>query len=366
MNVHICDRNTCSTKAVSGPKLNCVECDKECYLLCYGFLKCGENAVKLPLLHGACTGVDPNALSLTCANCDNVLMDDAVAHKIESRATLPKPDQTSQGTQTVSSNVTLARISDDLADLKSVVYDLKSKMDRPQTKTGLISGLLPLTNSNQVALSAKPSFADILRNDRQIRTPKRNKDAMTPTLLAVKKVRPPAKVGTRSEDDNLLVVANIVPKPLLKHSIYVSRVGTSVTLDKMVAYVEKYSNMKKNIDFKCALLVKKGADLNSLTFVSYKIDVTEEYIEQLMQECFWPKGIQIRLFVPKERKSVEVGDFLNLSENEIHHPNKIPRANRVTGETSQSNAEIDQLIANSDLNSDLMDFPTSDPHIKND
>lgn len=369
MSIHICDRNTCNTKAVSGPKINCVECEKECFLLCYGFLKCGEKAVKLPLLHGACIGMDPNVISFTCASCDNVLIDDAVTYKMDSMNQVPKPNQTTQETQTIFPNTTMIRIADELADLKSVVYELKSKMDDSHLKPVSNSNLSALSDSNKIVSAnnkVNPTFADVLRSDRKIRTPKRNKDAMSVKRVADIKLRPPSKVGTRPDDDNLVVVANVVSRPMLKHSIYVSRVSTTVTPDKMISYVEKHTDMKKNINFKCSLLVKKDADLNNLTFVSYKIDVTDEFMDQLMQESFWPKGIQIRLFVPKERKSTQIGDFLNLSENEPLHPSKILRGMSEENGGSQANAVNAQVAANTEQNGDLMDFQTLDQHIKND
>lgn len=372
MDTHICNRNTCSTKAVGGPKMNCVECDKECFLLCYGFEKCGVNAVKLPLLHGACIGLDPNLMSFTCAKCDNVLIDDAVSNKMEQMANKLIPTLNSRETQTKYPSPSMIRMADDLADLKSIVCEMKRKMDEPRAKIDLLSNVATTTSGSQNYSSSsskgKISYADILNADRLIRTPKRNKESMIAANLTEKQklLRPPSKVGTRADTDSLVVVANVLPK--LSKSIYVSRVSTSVTQDKMVSFIEKHSDMKKNTDFKCSLLVKKGADLSLLTFVSFKIDVTVDHFDRLMQENFWPKGIQIRPFVPKERKSVNLGDFLNSSGNESHHPNKIPRANDEKDEvllTNVEKAKNDPLTTNADT-ADLMDFQNADQHIKTD
>lgn len=377
MSVHFCNRDTCSTKAVGGPKMNCVECDKECFLLCYGFEKSGQGGVKLPLSSGACIGIDPNLISITCSNCDNILIDDAVAFKMESmagksKAVKSKPDTNSQETQTFHPNITMIRMADDLADLKSTVEEMKRKMDEPRSSSDNLLNLaaLPSCSNNSPSSNnkAKISFADILRADRQIRTPKRNKDSMIAKKLVKNKiVHQPPKVGTRIDIDNLVIVADVIPRPTFNKSIYVSRVGTSVSHEKMVSYIEKHSDMKKNINFKCSLLVKKEADLSTLTFVSYKIDVTEESFDHLMLESFWPKGIQIRPFVPKEKKSVEFGDFLNSSVNESDHPNKIPRASHLNEEVLQTNIEntgTDQIKTNAV--SDLMDFRNMDLHIKAD
>lgn len=366
MDAHICNRDTCSTKAVGGPKINCVECERECFLFCYGFVKCGQNAVKLPLSNGACIGLDPNKMCFTCGNCDNVLIDDAVSHKIDITTGLSKPDQINQETQTTYPNISMNRMADDLADLKSVVSEIMRKMDEPRKIADLISnGTSAPTGLNKIkASNGTPSFAAVLRAERhnltqQNRTPKRNNDAMNGSKFEQFKLRPPAKVGTRIDESNLVVAASVSARPTFSKSIHVSRVGTSVTSEKMESFIENHANMKRNIDFKSSLLVKKGADWSTLTFVSYKIDVTDVNFDQLMQESFWSKGLQIRPFIPKKGSAVEIDSFLNTSADGNLQPSKIPRVEKAdVDEASRSNAEVSQTSLNNRESVDLMDFQT--------
>ncbi|RYE04932.1 MAG: hypothetical protein EOP33_08115 [Rickettsiaceae bacterium] len=80
---HICDREKCDFKSVQGPKTTCIKCGKICFLLCFGFEKCGFGGIKLKLNSESYIGLDPNSMHFTCANCDSVFLDDVVNDKMQ-------------------------------------------------------------------------------------------------------------------------------------------------------------------------------------------------------------------------------------------------------------------------------------------
>lgn len=83
---HICDREKCDSRAVQGPKTTCIKCGKICFLLCYGFEKCGLNGIKLKLRSEIYIALDPNSVCLTCVNCDSVFLCDYIDERMQTKS----------------------------------------------------------------------------------------------------------------------------------------------------------------------------------------------------------------------------------------------------------------------------------------
>ena len=67
-------------------------------------------------------------------------------------------------------------------------------------------------------------------------------------------------------------------------------------------FIASNASLVPNVDFKCSLLVKKGQDIEKLSFVSYKVDYFEDKCALLEEEEFWDPGVQIRPFVVSATK----------------------------------------------------------------
>lgn len=414
--IHICNRSSCQTKAVSGPKIQCVKCQKTCFLLCYGFEKLG-NGVKIALSSGCSIAVDPNSMCFTCSSCDASFLTDALNDRMESTKTETintNTNQTSLKSNDGSPKTTLSTKSmpisndspmtfaqlkkeiqllnktmitvvkkmdssaTDICDLKSISSDTHAMVKSINASSSVmindvttkLNELLPSQIQSNVMLqtpSKTTSFSHIVKQqrieqrneNRQTTTIKRrlNEDKSTKITSTKPKDIPPAKMGKRT-GSFALAVAPAPVKTLRKpksvdsneqnkeispfdKSLHVSRIATSVTVDDMNNFIASESSLSPNVDFKCTRLVKKDQSVDSLSFISFKIDYIEAKCEVLTEEDFWPSGALIRPFVP----SRTFGDFLSTSPgNSSGRPSKLQKT------TVQKNDSTSSVPENSTNN----------------
>lgn len=77
-------------------------------------------------------------------------------------------------------------------------------------------------------------------------------------------------------------------KPDFSKSVWVSRLNPAVTNEQMVDFIiAKTDNNDKN-QLNCRKLVKKDADLSELTYVSFKIDINDEHVDEILDPEIWP------------------------------------------------------------------------------
>lgn len=165
---------------------------------------------------------------------------------------------------------------------------------------------------------------------------KLNDATTTKTTSTKPKDIPPAKMGKRTGHVALAVAPapiktirrpkpNDVQKsdsPAFDKSLHVSRIATSMTVDDMNNFITSETSLVPNVDFKCTRLVKKDQSIETLSFISFKIDYFEEKCALLAEEDFWPDGAMIRPFIP----SHTLGDFLTKSPNTSNRrPNKMAK-----------------------------------------
>lgn len=317
MGPHICNRDDCGFLAVSGPKVKCAKCDRICFLTCYGFAKSGMNGVKFSLESGAAIGFKINSLVFTCNNCDSVFLNDAISELPDN---LPKPKLDEKEAQTQTSSI--EKMANDIADLKSAVSELTKNVNSK------FIDMTAVTPTNQSLSSLQfPTMAQALRANLNSPSYKRKLGQTVSQKVNITPKLPQQKKGTRTGNVGLDVAPNPKPSPKFAKSIHISRIATSVTIDKITEYVCTSANIQPNVDFRCTLLVKRDKDLSTLSFISYKIDVTEDKFDQLMNVDFWPEGVLIRQFVPIDRQPIQFANFSATSPNEIPPPKKIDPKN---------------------------------------
>lgn len=379
-NSHICEREKCPPKCVSGPTTRCIKCLRTFYLLCFGFSKCGTNAVKTKLAFDSHFACDPDSIIFTCGACDAVFLDDAVNHSMETTrkeiqlptttATPSAPKKTNAIHNTpISENInpiSNATLKKELMTLNSMLKSVKQSLN---IHTNDLSSIKQLsTDIYQTVNQSKPSptsnipvqsssvpqsipFSQIMQDQRTTNrnSMKRSAAAMkTPTNDKPKQL-PAPKLGTRTMQSNLKIASVQAQKPKFDKSIHVSRIDKSVSLDMVNDYIAQNSQLKPSEDFKCTLLVKKDKDINSLSFISYKIDVNSVHFAELIDVNFWPQGAYIREFIPQERKSQTLADFLPNqpeNENELTHPNKVTKTN--DGTTTKNETTTPNIMSDTD------------------
>lgn len=199
--IHICDRNVCPPKAVSGPKVSCAKCQSTCFLLCFGFEKCGVNGVKISSASGCNIAMDPNSICFTCTKCDAAFLTDAINDKMESANTTQKQTQqlhdtpklkasTNNVTISTDSPATNAQLkieilkmskslmgikrmldtsSSDLSELKNIGVDTNTMVKSINIKTAELNTdvstkLNEISSQAQSAMSSQtPSFSSVVR-----------------------------------------------------------------------------------------------------------------------------------------------------------------------------------------------------------
>lgn len=317
--VHKCDRTKCPTKAQKHKK-KCVVCKCDIFLGCYNFHNCGATGVKMHLTNGIAFMFDPMDIQMVCEECGkNQKVDDRMGvyidEKIEKKPTnANKPVTSDQDAQT--EQCSIDTIANDLSNLTKLVMEMKEKLD---------SSTPAQISSNVQTPKPQSSFADIMKADFVSAKRRLNTAAAAPSPKP--KNLPIATAGTRTGDHGLPTVEprmNKPAKPLFDKSIHVSRIVKTVTADYFADWIANKAGIKANEDFRCTLLVKKDVDVNTLNFVSFKVDVKEAFYENMMKNDFWPQNCLFRPFVPQERQPVPVAELLMPSPS-ITQPNKMQK-----------------------------------------
>lgn len=95
-----------------------------------------------------------------------------------------------------------------------------------------------------------------------------------------------------SKSKNLIVVCNASSEldvaDMAKKWLYISSFKPSVTAD-VISYVTKHFNIDTKFLF-CKALIKKGTSVNDLSSVYYKLGVSSNYYNALLDSNLWPLG----------------------------------------------------------------------------
>lgn len=80
-----------------------------------------------------------------------------------------------------------------------------------------------------------------------------------------------------------------------KKWVHLSYFKPSVTVENIVNYISKNAKIGLN-HLECYKLVKKGADMNKLRKLSFKIGITAEYYNEILNPSLWPVDVKVRQF----------------------------------------------------------------------
>ena len=117
---------------------------------------------------------------------------------------------------------------------------------------------------------------------------KRRRDEVSPTSK-------PLIGGTKVlASDNIFEEIITVPEPTERFWLYLSRIHPSVKPESVEKLVKDCVQCQDAI--KVVPLIKKGSDINRLSFVSYKVGMDPNFREIALRSDTWPKGILFREF----------------------------------------------------------------------
>lgn len=106
----------------------------------------------------------------------------------------------------------------------------------------------------------------------------------------VSKNQPPLLLGTGSTPSPSIEIGTVPPNQP-KFWLYLSRIAKDVSADQVCALAKKRLGTD---DVQVVRLVAKGRDINTLSFVSFKIGMSLELKFKALSTSTWPKGVVYR------------------------------------------------------------------------
>lgn len=108
----------------------------------------------------------------------------------------------------------------------------------------------------------------------------------------IRKRQQPLLLGTGSTPSPSMDIITVPPaKP--KFWLYLSRIARDVTADQVCALAKKRLGSD---DVQVTRLVAKGRDINTLSFISFKVGMNVELKTKALSTSTWPKGVLYREF----------------------------------------------------------------------
>jgi hypothetical protein len=127
-------------------------------------------------------------------------------------------------------------------------------------------------------------------------TPKRTEDVRTPGSKRKRNGNPiPTPAIAHGTGD---VSSDLVMVKLLKW-LYVSMLHPSTTEETIASQLSK-TLFAQSTDFNCVKLLAK--DVQSPTFISFKVGMSEDLFEKSLEPSAWPPGVAFREFVNRPRR----------------------------------------------------------------
>lgn len=290
--LHKCSREECPTSNVNGSKILCFVCAKQFYGKCFGiedeFYE--AYAPKSPF-------VSESNIQFICPHC----------------LRKPKKDALKE-----------SGMANDLVEIKESLNMISKSQTDCERKIASISNVSVILNGKlkdvcrkiDAKISAdprKPLFADVVRSTsnetplsraaKRLRQENENLPNNGVSSVNTTPIRPKPRMGTLEAVIGPSMPQSDVLRPYRRfdRSIWVSRFHPETTIDQVMDYiVGKMGDVDKQ-NFNCRKLVKKDADLSSMQFVSFKIDVMDDFFEKLSDPQIWPKYILVREFFSERR-----------------------------------------------------------------
>lgn len=299
--VHVCSRDNCPPANVSGNKVRCFACAKQFYGKCFGIEDCFYDvlAPRSPF-------TDDSIIQFICQHC-----------LAKPKPQIHAPADSGNGLGGIMETISAIAETQRVSDRKITIFNQKiCDLIELSTKT---NDLCQNIDKKMISEIRKPLFSEII-NSNNGRSP-----PITPAQKRFRSdSRPPISLGRAFAPDNQtplrpraipgtldVVIGPSVPqigpqpnfgqKRRFDRSIWISRFHPDTTVEQIRDYVLNTTGCNDTEQFNCIKLVKRDADLTSLQFISFKIDVNEELFESLSSPAKWPKYVLVREFLFERR-----------------------------------------------------------------
>lgn len=350
--------------------------------------KCGN------VLHLMCIGINrktaevifhPN-IRLFCNKCakNGAEKSSKVSSKqmIETSTAYSSPQSTNSSATNVLSTAKMDSMIKLLNQVHNVVTDTNAKLvahvASSQTYADTLKQVKELSaNTNEKLVEAKKnskSFSSVVSSKPKefpplnAQTPKRRRENDTP----VKKF-PDRKLiaGTGADQSHGLGGTVVSSKPKraraspspyerLNKFIYVSRLQTDVTAEKVTEYIRSKMPEMNDADISLRLLVKKDTNLSELTFVSFRLACTEAHYEQLMDPSFWPAHVMIGEFLENDRRPPKAVALIKTPVVDLTNDSSGPKSTMPSEKTNDIPKEVrsnPNIIENARTSSKVVTTP---------
>lgn len=382
---------------MNGPKVNCIKCKKVCFLYCFGFDKHADGFIKTKI-NNATIIFEVENFTFVCPGCDSFGL--IVSSKLKSNAAVIN---TQSPSSKMLASKDINKIYTELGEIKALINGNGSKFGEKLDEVKNISedarlmasGMFSRIKSNEAAaktfmnndtnnkrhpferpvsgtprhLTFQPRWNSVNKDYEKefpqystvlakrtpvvaLTTPTTNKrkrehelsliDNKTSKTVA-KVTLPEPKSGKKMETIGKPVLQKVpnrrTENPLSK-SIWISGVHPETENDVIEDYIVRNTIITDKTKFKCTKLIKKDQDLSKMSFISFKIDVSPDDFNVLMNEEIWPSNVKIREFIKMQPPKRNLDQFLPTQPN-ANSPAS-PNAKRQPNETKTNEQETEQ------------------------
>lgn len=230
-------------------------------------------------------------------------------------------------------------IANDIKGIKETLSSIKIATD---TNTAEIKALAEKTDlsarksddqnvaSNPFRFRGRPNTAPAMEYVHNYRERAMNKAYGTPASAKRQRTDTPArlsprrnlqlptpKMGTKSNVTGLSVVqtphtqdTRRETKPKFEEALWIFRLGPGTTCDDVINYITSNTSVAEKSSLSAHMLVKKGTDVTSLRFVSFKVEMNAADLDVLNDPNLLPENVQVREFMQRP-EGVRLGDFFS-------------------------------------------------------
>lgn len=228
----------------------------------------------------------------------------------------------------------MLREQQNMRDLAKQMFQPNSNLNQtnaPKTPTGETPIFGGKTRTYSSIIQSKLSVTPQPENPSQRKRESHISLVNNATKTTVQSVKlPTPKQGKKDiQIGRPVVERQIVPRnvnPFTK-AIWISKFNPETAPEELENYITEQTEVKDKTKFKCSKLVKKDADITQMSYVSFKIDVTPEVFDILINAENWPSNKHVREFVRMSPPKPTIADFMPAKPTPASNANELEKEN---------------------------------------
>lgn len=307
----------CDSKCKGKVKVKCCKCGTVCHLQCFGF-KAGEKIDGQDTILLSSNGsIFTTFVSCMAFKCCSDEMEPTEQKFVLKMPTTSRSTSKTRTTKPIESEQLLAN---ELNGIKEMLASIKGATD---ANTAAIAEIKSLSTKNEASMNkmkeriATPSQSPAMNYVQHFRQRAHSKAEQMETPGKRKRIEnassdklqlPQPRVGTKSNVNGLTVVPKRVSTreepPKFEKAIWVSRLGTDVTEENVMDYIIANTTVTDKSMMNVHKLIKKGTDVSSLNFVSFKVELNAADFDVLNDPAIWPQHVMVREFMQTPKNTL--------------------------------------------------------------